>query len=231
VIAGGRRRRRARRTAWAGAGVAVATVATLAGVALAHDSRSSADDHGVAGAPTYTDFVAGTDVDETVQDAVARHLPDLPAATQVYPSDWNTPGPIPDADFADATEWQAVYDVSGTERLTMLMSQAIPGQPVSISCDDVQQVDLPCHRSEGPGGSLDLRFGTVIGGSTFRFLTVHVAPDGFVTETLDDVQAHSWVEARAARQLTDAATESLVQDPALQFPAPVHTPPSPAPQE
>ena len=48
VIAGGRRRRRARRTAWAGAGVAVATVATLAGVALAHDSRSSADDHGNA---------------------------------------------------------------------------------------------------------------------------------------------------------------------------------------
>ena len=229
AIQGGRRRR-VRRTAWAGAGVAVAAVATIAGVSLAQGSSSVAIDPGPTGTASYRDFVAGTDVDESVQATVAQHLPGLAAATEVYPSDWNTPGPIPDADFADATEWQAVYDVSGTERLTVLMSDKIPGEPASPRCDEVQQVDLPCRRSESPDGSLDMQFGTVLGTTTYRFLTVHVAPDGFVTETLDDVQARSWPEAIAARKLSEAATTSLVHDPALRFPAPVHTPSPPPPQ-
>lgn len=230
AITEGRRRRRVRRATWAGAGVAVAVVATLAGVAIGHGSSSAAVDPGVTSSPSAHDFVAGTDIDETVQATVAQHLPSVPSAEDVYPSDWNTPGPIPDAHFADATEWQAVYQVSHVEQLNVLMSRAIPGQPVDVRCDDVQQVDLPCRRSEAADGSLDMEFGTVIGTSTYRFLTLHVAPDGFVTETLDDVQAQSWGEAQGARQVTRPATRSLVQDPALRFPAPVHPPAPPAPQ-
>ncbi len=228
VIAGGRRRRRVRRTAWVGAGVAAAAVATVAGVSLAQDSSSVAVDPGPSGRPSYHDFVAGSEVDETMQAAVADRLPELGAATDVYPSDWNHTEPI--ADFADATEWHALYDVSGTERLRVVMSEAIPGQPVEAGCDGIEQADVPCRRDELPDGSVVTRSGYLLGASTYRFLTVRVAADGFVTETLDDVQAQSWPEAEASRQLTDAQTTALVQDPTLTFPAPVHTPPSPRPQ-
>ena len=112
----------------------------------------------------------------------------------------------------------------------VLMSHPIPGEGALPGCEDVQQVDLPCRRTEGADGSLDMEFGTVINGSTYRFLTVHVTAGGFVTEALDDVQAGSWDEARAARRLGDAPTKALVQDPAMRFPAPVHAPASPQPQ-
>ena len=231
AIAGGRRRRRVRRTAWLGAGVAAAAAVAFSGVALTHHSSSVAVDPGPSGSPSYRDFVGGTDLDETIQATVAAHLAELPAADQVYPSDWNHSDPIPDADFADATEWQALYDVSGTEQVRLVMSQRIPGEAMDPgTCGDVQQAGLPCQRTEGADGSLDMRFGTVIGSSTYRFLTVHVTPGGFLVETLDDVQAHSWAEAEDARALSDAATSALVRDPALRFPAPVHTPPSPDPQ-
>ncbi len=229
AIAGGRRRRRVRRTAWASAGVAVAAVATVAGISLTGGSSSQAVDPGPT--TSYPDFVAGSSVDETVQATVAAHLPDLPAATQVYPSDWNHSDPIPDADFVDATEWHAVYAVSGAEQVRLVLSQPIPGQPMSVSCAGFQQSDIPCRRVELGDGSVETRSGYLLGSSTYRFMTVHVAPDGFVTETLDDVQAGSVSQARAARRLTDDATASLVEDPALRFPAPLHTPPSPAPQE
>jgi len=228
VLAGGRRRRRVRRTAWAGAGVSVAAVAAVAGVVLGHQGRATTT--GPTGGASYHDFVPGTDLDESLQATAARHLPTLPAATAVYPSDWNTPGPIPDGRFADATEWHAVYDVSPTERLTVLTSRRIPGQPAAPRCQDVQQVDLPCTRTEGPDGSLDMRFGTVVMDTTYRFITLHVTADGFVAETLDDVRAGSWPQAVAARELTDAGTAALVADPDLRFPAPLHTPPSPPPQ-
>ncbi len=158
---------------------------------------------------------------------MARHLPGLPAATDVYPSDWNTPGPIPGADFADATEWHAVYDVSGSEQLTLLMSRRIPGEPMAPRCDDVQQSDVPCRSTVGDDGSTEVSFGFVLHDTTYRFLNLHVTPDGFVTEALDDVEAHSWPEARAARELGGEETTALLRDPALSFPAPVHTPPPP----
>jgi hypothetical protein len=225
VIARGRRRRRVRRTAWAGAGVAAVVIAAVAGVSLTRERSSVAVEP--VGEPSYQDFVAGTDLDRTLQATVARHLTGLPAAADVYPSDWNTPEPIPDADFADATEWHAVYDVSGTERLRVVMSQAIPDQPSDTRCARLEQSDIPCERVELPDGSVETRSGYLLGSTTYRFMTVLVAPDGFVVETLDDVRSDSVEGARAARQLTDTALSSLVRDAALRFPAPVHTPPPP----
>ena len=40
---------------------------------------------------------------------MAEHLPALPEPNDVYPSDSETAGPLPDDAFARATEWQAVY--------------------------------------------------------------------------------------------------------------------------
>lgn len=232
AIAGGRRRRRVRRIAWAGAGVGagvgVVAVAGLAWVWLAGDPSSVAVDPGPSDPPSYADFVAGTEVDETLQATVAEHLPGLPTAGEVYPSDWNHSDPI--ASFENATEWHAVYAVSPTEQLRVVLSDAVPGQPMDVSCDGLAQADIPCRRVELPDGSVETRSGYLLGTSTYRFMTVHVAPDGFVVETLEDVQADSAPAAGAARRLSDPALASLVRDPALRFPDPVHAPPSPAPQ-
>ena len=112
------------------------------------------------------------------------------------------------------------------------MSEAIPGQPVEAGCDGIEQADVPCRRDELPDGSVVTRSGYLLGASTYRFLTVRVAADGFVTETLDDVQAQSWPEAEAsAAAHAMRRRTALVQDPTLTFPAPVHTPPSPRPAE
>jgi hypothetical protein len=233
VIAGGRRRRRVRRTAWAGGALAVVAATAPAGMVLTHGGDQVAVDTGpgpATSATVYHDFVRGSDVDEMLQATVAQHLPSMPAAESVYPSDWNTSGPIPDAQAADATEWHATYQVSGSEKLTLVMSLAIPGQPTSLSCDDVTQADIPCRRVDLPDGSQETTAGYVLGSSTYRFMTVHVARDGRVVETLDDVTGSSVAQARAARGVTDDALSSLVRDPALTFAAPIHPPAPPVPQ-
>jgi hypothetical protein len=116
------------------------------------------------------------------------------------------------------------------------MSQPISGQPMDFTCDEVDHnrhdpAFIPCQRVELADGSVEIHLGYELGLRwTYRFITAHVAPDGFVVETLDDVRAFSAAQARSERRLSDAATSGLVHDPALRFPAPVHTPPSPAPQ-
>jgi hypothetical protein len=79
-----------------------------------------------------------------------------------------------------------------------------------------------------PDGSVEIRSGYLFDGTTYRVMTVHTRPDGFVVEALDDVQAGSWAAATADRSLTDGQLADLVQDPAWAFPAPVHTPAPPS---
>ena len=63
------------------------------------------------------DYVPGTTIDESLAAAIAAQLPSLPAPDDVYPSDSHTAGPIPDADFAAAEDWQATYTENGNEVL------------------------------------------------------------------------------------------------------------------
>ncbi|MGC4111178.1 MAG: hypothetical protein QM747_12300 [Nocardioides sp.] len=233
AVRAGRQRRRRHHAQVAGATLAVTGLVAGAAYQLGH-ARShpqAPDGTQVATAPAYHDFVAGTQIDESLQATVAQHLPGLPAADDVYPSDWNTSGSIPDSAAANATEWHAVYQVSPDEKLTVVMSQPIPGQPASISCDQVEQADIACHRDVLADGSVESVSGYLLGSTTYRFMTVLVTPDGFVTETLDDVDAGSVSAARADRQLTDSDLSALVRDPDLTFPAPVDPPAPPAAQQ
>jgi len=232
AIASGRRRRRVRRTAWAGAGVAVAAVATIAAGSLGHGS-SSAVDPGPSSTTSYTDFVAGTAIDEHFQATVAGHLPDLGAATDVYPSDWNTDGPMPRGQFANATDWQAVYDLGPDQRLTVLMAKEIPGEGSTVRCrpDDRQggtgQPECVTYvRSHGAVVSDSYRL-ELSEGVFYTFTTTLTRDDGSQVSTLDRVRAPSWAAAVQRQAFTSDQLRALVTDPALDFPDPVHAPPPP----
>ena len=108
------------------------------------------------------------------------------------PSDWNHSDPIPDADFVDATEWHAVYAVSDAEQVRLVHVAADP-RPTDVGeLRRRRAVRHPVPSGRAGDGSVETRIGYLLGSSTYRFMTVHVAPDGFVIETLDDVQAGSW---------------------------------------
>ena len=85
----------------------------------------------------------GTQIDETMEAVIAEHLPGLGAATDVYPSDWDHNGPMPDADFADATDWQAAYDLSADEELLVFMGWPKPGEPPPTKCPECEMTRCP----------------------------------------------------------------------------------------
>ena len=101
AVSTGRRRRRNRRVGLASAAVAAAVVAPLAVVSFVPDdhatdpvnSRVANQPPAPLVAPTVaTDYVPGTDIDETMTAVVADHL-NLPDAADVYPERLSHPAP------------------------------------------------------------------------------------------------------------------------------------------
>ena len=234
TIAAGRRRRRGRRLVLGG-GLAVAAVVTTVGAGyVLRSPATTAVDPGAAGAgPAYRDFVPGTAIDEQLQATVAGQLPTLTPAAEVYPSDWNTDGPIADARFADATDWQAVYDVGSGQRLTVLMALRVPGAdaPGCPAGDTGGRAGQPaCTTVDVPGGVVvaDSYLLQLSDGPTYTFVTTFVRDDGSSAEVLDRVPATSWRGAVAARAFGPDELRPLLTDPALRFPDPATTPPPPA---
>lgn len=219
------RRARRRRTATAAVG-ALAVAAVVGGTALAAwpdgaDPAPRYDDSApVAGAPQVAegDFVPGTDIDETLAAAVAANIPQAGEADDIYPSDWNTDGPIPDARFANATDWQGYFPV-GDNTLGVLMAKAIPGEPAPTSCDELP---APCEATTLPDGSTRLPFSQhTESGNTFFVLLTH--PDGSVTQAFEKVAGPA--EGAADRRVvTDAQLGALAEDPSLTFPDPAAPP-------
>jgi hypothetical protein len=227
AIRNGRRRRRSRVSVLAVSGLAVAAVA--AGI-TAHQLQQPTPTVEVTPAtqpPAYRDFVPGTDIDETVQATVAAHLSAAPEATKVYPSDWNRNTPLPDGQYENATDWEAYYSLGADETLIVSMFKEIPGDPARTAChDDMDNPGLPCTVTTEADGSVLMHYGFTIG-DIYRISTVRVAPDGFVVQAFDDVQAASWAAAEQASRVPQGQLTALVDDSAMTFPDPVVTPPAP----
>jgi hypothetical protein len=225
-LAAGRRRRRVRRAVVAGGVVAALSVAVVGGAWLQRPREVIAPDS-FASAPSYRDFVPGTDVDETIQATVAGHLTGLPDADKVYPSDWNHDGALPDGQAENATDWEAHYPLGAHEAVSVSMFVAIPGEPAPTVCrDHMDSPGLLCSATTGADGSVVLHYGMDLG-SFFRFATMRVAPDGSVVQAFDDVAADSWKVAEARASVPEGQLRALVEDPAMTFPDPVVTPPPP----
>ncbi|HEX4685406.1 MAG TPA: hypothetical protein VH228_01395 [Nocardioides sp.] len=234
AVSAGRRHRRRRRAVLGGS---IAAAAVIALVSVGYATRPHpvvAVDQGPAGQPTYQDFVPGTDLDETFQAAVPDDVPTLPPAKDVYPSDWNTDGPIPDARYADATDWQLVYQVDPGEELAVLMAKKIPGEGAGAGCASGQAregtAQPACHETDVAAGRLvsDSYTLDLAAGKVFVFTTTLVRPDGSEVAALERVTASSWAEAAGERALTSDDLQPLLTDPRMDFPDPEVAPPPPS---
>jgi hypothetical protein len=239
AIAAGRRRRRGRGAAYAVGALAVAAVAATAVVV----PRQGADPVPTLAAEDGT-FVAGTTIDSELAAAVAAADPSLPAPRDVYPSDWSRDTPLPDAEFANATEWQLVYDLSPEVELLVYVTKPVPGEDAA-SCaatssdgetlvlpeGGTQRVDVPgrfCDQLQVPGGYVVTMHDQV--GDPPRevwFHSMFEASDGRFVNVIEQVTARDEDRAATMRVLTDDLTVALAQAPGLDFPDPQEWPPAP----
>ena len=159
----------------------------------------------VAAAPAPSapdDFVPGTEIDEALAAVVAGHLPSLPAPDDVYPSDRHTAGPMPDADFASAEDWQAAYTLPDGHGFLLMTALAEEGP---FSCPD-------CEHDAVPGGAIYHQVTQQEDGQ-WQYGTWYVRDDGSL------VGVFEYAPAEGDRALSDADLEALAQDPGLTFAA------------
>jgi hypothetical protein len=215
AIRRGRRRRLQRRGGLAVAALSVLGLGATGVYALAGgDSPTVVHDSGrqapLAGAPAGpTDYVPGTDIDERLAAIVAQHLPALPAPDDVYPSDSHTAGPIADADWASAEDWQAAYTENGNQ---VLLITGLPSEG-SNDCGG-----CPSHKV--PGGTVSREDYSSVGddGRTrWYFGTFFTRDDGTFANAWEIVQADDEAAASALRHVSNADLAALVQDPGLTF--------------
>jgi hypothetical protein len=242
AIAAGRRRRRLRTASYAVGSLAVVAFAASAFV-LPHPGGSPEP----APSPNATDdgtFVPGTTIDTDLASAVAAADPSLPTPTDVYPSDWNHDGPLPDADFANATEWQLVYDLSPQSQLLVYVSQPIPGEPADTTCppgERVEPSDAPMVVTPGVARSscVDWEVGghhlistqqTVgePGHESYWFLSSDTKADGLYVSVIEKVQASGWTQAAQRSRLPFEQAVAIARSDGLDFPDPEVTPPAPS---
>ena len=236
AIAAGRRRRRGRGAAYAVGALAVAAVAATAVVV----PRLGADPVPTLAAEDGT-FVPGTTIDTDLAAAVAAADPSLPAPRDVYPSDWSRDTPLPDADFANATEWQLVYDLSPEVELLVYVTKPVPARTSAVcaaSGDRTVGVEDGTQHGRRPG--LVLRRVRQRGrqpghdprqiGDPVREVWFHsmlTAPDGRFVNVIEQVSAGDPDRAAELRVLTDDQLVALAQAPGLDFPDPQEWPPAP----
>lgn len=244
AIATGRSRRTQRHIA-AGAGSAAAVaVATLVTASLVNGgSEAPAPDGGVlqpAAPPPHADdggadpqsfrnFVDGSDIDESMQAAIAPNLPSSADVTDVYPSDWSRDTPLPDGQAENATDWQATYSLSGGDDLRVTMGLAVP----------YEENGDPCGGGSDPSCTSTTRAdGTSVAVMEYENTTQHVfvriamitRPDGFVTTAADTASAPKAAGAQPAWTLSGEQLVALADSDGLSFPDPVVTPPTEAPK-
>jgi hypothetical protein len=202
AVAAGRRGRRRRATSYAVGSLAVLAVAS----AVVVPRLGGSEEVPVTSTPAADGtFVAGTTIDTDLAAAVAAAAPALPAPTDVYPSDWSRDTPLPDEDFADATEWQLLYDLPGGETLLVYLSKPVPGVEVRTGPSRQEVGDPPRH----------------------QFLVVSEAADGLVVNVIETVPGDTWKQVERARRLTDDQLGAIAAGPGLDFPDPVDPPPAP----
>jgi hypothetical protein len=211
VLQRGRSKRRRRRGLAGLMAVAVLGVGAAGIYAVAGGSnRTTVHDVPVAVAPAGpTDYVPGTDIDAHLAAIIASHFPTLPAPDDVYPSDSHTAGPIPDADFAAAEDWQATYTENGNQVLL------ITGLASEGSNDCAQ-----CQEQQVAGGTLstDLYQSTGDDGRTrWYFGTYFTRSDGTFANVWEIVTGGTQGAAEAQRHLSDDDLAALVQDRGLTF--------------
>lgn len=228
------RRRRAAATVTA-ATLAVGSIA-VAGTVIPWSGQQPGgrfDDATTVERPAAPDYVAGTQLDETMQRVFTEYVPMVGQADDVYPSDWTRNGALPDSDFANATDWQARFSLGAHEEVLLVMGFPSPHEESFAGCEGQDLVGAQgapgCRETRVGDGTVtttgySMQVPAADGLDTYTFLASYRSADGFTVNALDRVRAGSWRAADSMRVLDDATLAQLVVDPALTFPEPTRWP-------
>jgi hypothetical protein len=227
------RTRRRRRAAVAGV-AALALTGSLGALVVGQLQRSGdvVQDPSFATSPTYPDFVPGTQIDEDLQGVVATYLPRLGTASDVFPGDWNTVGPLPDSQWANATEWQATYTVDRDETMSVDMGKKVPGARVATcrpGSHRLRNGQPACLTTTLHSGATVTSTSFALGSTDhgYVFTDYLVRPDGTSVTVTQKVTASSWRQADRRRGYGRTDLLPLLSDPSLTFPDPVVAPAPP----
>jgi hypothetical protein len=208
----GRRKRRQRHGALGLAALAVVGMGAVGvRVVTGDDSSTVRQDAPVAAAPAPAspgDFVPGTDIDEKLAAVVAAQLPALSPPDDVYPSDSHTAGPIDDAEWASAEDWQATYTLDSGNSFGMITGLPSEG----FSCES-------CNPQTVPGGTIYHETSQNPDTGVWQFGTWLERPDGSYVGAFEYAPGDEGGQPPHDRALSDAALERFVQDPGLTFAA------------
>ena len=239
AIETGRRRRRNRHLAVAGGSACVAALVAAAAFTLAPSDgkpdgrveqlqpaasgpQQDARQHTQPRTFASHDYVAGTQVDEALQAAVAPNLPTGLVSSDVYASDWTRDTPLPAAQAENATDWQLYYTTGGIDTVRIVVGLPVPYEGDTASCPP--QADGCQQQTLADGSTVVTQlYGT---GSTFYRTVVVERPDGKSVVASDIVAATTPDEAKQGWTLNNAQLQALATSEGLDFPDPVVTPPS-----
>ena len=216
AIETGRRRRRNRHLAVAGGSACVAALVAAAAFTLAPSDgkrdgqveqlqpaasgpQQDARQHAQPRTFAPHDYVAGTQVDEELQAAVAPNLPPGLVSSDVYASDWTRDTPLPDGQAENATDWQLYYTTGGIDTVRIVVGLPVPYEDDIAGCPP--QADGCQEQTLADGSTVVTQlYGT---GSTFYRTVVVVRPDGKSVVASDIVAATTPEEAKQGWTLDD----------------------------
>ena len=237
-----RRRRRNRHLAVAAASTCVATLVAAAAFTLAPGDggtkpggsveqlqpaapgpkQDSPRQHAQPRTSASIDYVAGTQVDEHLQAAVAPNVPGGVVSRDVYASDWTRDTPLPDAQAENATDWELYYSTGGIDTMRVVIGLPVPFEGDVLRCG---AQDDHCSQQTLPDGSVVVAQQYDTGSTFFRNVAVQ-RPDGKTVVASDIVNAPSLAEAEQAWTLDDNQLQALATSAGLNFPDPVVSPPA-----
>lgn len=188
-----------------------------------------------AAVPSFRDFVDGTDVDESMQAAI---FPNLPAdanavVTAVYPSDWTRNTPLPDGQAENATDWEAVYALSGGETLRVVMGLPVPYERGSSDACGGESRPGCITRADGTTvEEVEYQYDNTNQGQVFVRAARVTTADGFATTAMESVDASQTPpDWRPTWPLTRTQLIAIADSDGLTFPPPVVLPSTQAPKE
>jgi hypothetical protein len=163
-----------------------------------------------------------------MQATIAAHLPSLPAASDVYASDWTRDRPLPDARADEGTDWEAHYELGSGESFMVVMGYVKPSDRAGDACAPPQgdPAAPSCEVDPGRDGSTTTTTAYQnLSNGLYYFQTTFMSDDGgWVVSTFDKVRAESWTDAFAGRSVDQASAVDLVNDHLMKFTAPASWP-------
>ena len=232
VLAGGRRRRRARHVSYTAGGLAAVAAVTLAvGYVGSTLGGSSPDSARVAAGPNASVPGGYQDVVDRIDTVTRAHLPGTSLRTDdIYPSDWTRDTALPATEWQNATDWHGLFTVaaaSGDQDLWVSAMYIPASEQWSMERDATYCAKQDAIRCEVEGTTnawtVVSEMVTTSDGVDTAWLSVRMVRDGGAYSNLVRVGVHvsSLQRARELWAVDAGQLRAIATDPDLAVPKPV----------